>query len=605
MIYIMKRIMNFRNLFYLLIKILFISIMVWLGTIMLRINYCNMPPIVLLFLLLIINLLFFIVFYKNYYDFISKYSCVLAGVVIGLMIKNNEMYILYITLKSSSVFTIINKMILNFKMLNIDEINKYYSYCLIIFVISVLIMLSLSYFVKIFVKNKKNNLKLNNNKCIDTLFEERKKYIDLLNDYMINNEVYGIGIDGEYGSGKSFLLDTFININKKNFEVIRIFSISANDDKIEEYLLEQLKNVMNKNYVFSSGVDEIIRYFDKIKIIDLFNEKSTYYEKYLDIKEKILLVGKKIIFVIDDLDRVQSIDKICKIFNILELLRCEHIKCFYLYDIEVLAEKFNKNIEQKKDVEEGERIGKYTHLYNYIRKYIDREILLTSVNDYKNACFKLFNDEQVNNLVNERVRINDTLKSIQKYSKSFDDYCRFVPRILNELLVEYFNIIKCERYSELINDNLKVPILEGLIFKYYFEKSYIKFVKNNDTFEKFLDKEYNVSKNNINILNDAINLSFFDCSNQFILQPNNDQEVLISENAHNCSKELNEILKEYSQNEDFYKKLNKCVFLLVLFNYSKEDFDRFYVTRPYYTFKIDNENCKKINKALKIIRGEI
>ena len=88
--YIMKWIMNFRVLFYLLLKILFISIMVWLGTIMLGINYCNMPPILLLLLLLIINILFFIIFHKNYYDFISKYSCAFLGIIIGLMMENNE-----------------------------------------------------------------------------------------------------------------------------------------------------------------------------------------------------------------------------------------------------------------------------------------------------------------------------------------------------------------------------------------------------------------------------------------------------------------------------------------------------------------------------------
>ena len=67
---------------------------------------------------------------------------------------------------------------------------------------------------------------------------------------------------------------------------------------------------------------------------------------------------------------------------------------------------------------------------------------------------------------------------------------------------------------------------------------------------------------------------------------------------------MNEILDEYSKDNILYEKLNKCVFLLKLFNYSKEDFYRHYVTRPYYKFKADNESCKNINKTLRIIRGE-
>ena len=271
---------------------------------------------------------------------------------------------------------------------------------------------------------------------------------------------------------------------------------------------------MNKNGVFLSSVDVIIRYFDKFKIINLFDEKPTYYEKYREIKDKSTLLNKKIIFVIDDLDRVQSVDKICKIFNVFELLKCENIKCIYLYDIEILVEKFKNNIDQKIDVVKERITGSFTNFYNFVRKYIDREIFLTKIDDYMNACIKLCNNDRAIVLVNERMRINKELSDIKKYDISFDKYCDFNPRKINGIMKEYIDIVNSKKLNGLIGKNNKELLFDALLFKYYFENTYLKYIKSNDSFENFLNKEYYMSKNKMYILYDAISLCIFDCANK-------------------------------------------------------------------------------------------
>ena len=487
-------------------------------------------------LLVIILIIIILLFKNNFESVIIEYNYIFYGLIIGLMYKNNEFSLLLNKFRIEYLFNI-KGIIGQF----IQNINKY-TFCIIILSIELFISLVINRLKKINNKKKDNKHK-KESKDKNELIVERKKDIELLNSYMLDDNVYGIGIDGSYGSGKTFLINKFIDLYKGKYSFIRIFSISANDDNVEEYILNQLKSILLKNGVFSLGINDIVDDLDRIKFLKLFHEKETCYEKYRKVKHEVELIDKNVVFIIDDLDRVRIMDKIIKLFNIFEALRCSSIKCIYLYDIENLVKKFAHSLERKATVSNDKEIGEYTHYYNYVRKYIDREIVLSRVNDYANACCRISqNNDFAKMMFEEKDRINNEFRSITYDDNIFDYYCRFNPRVLNLLYLEYDNKI-----MEKSNDNEKRRVIRDLLFKYYFE--------NNKNFTQFLLNYYDSTING-----DAKAIYNEENKNKHQLFKNK------LEHYKTYAKDKDGHYTKYDVYKDYEKRLKENLFLLIMFN---------------------------------------
>lgn len=520
------------------------------------------PPRILLLLQLLWFVLFIVIFNKNFEDFFKKYNCILWGIIIAFIYIDGEVLKAYKVLSDKNRLFSFNEIfiILRWAACIIIKFRYYLSNLILLIIIEKILFLH---------KSNKNNIRCGGNSKKE-IFKVRESDLALLQDYINDDSVYGIAIDGEYGSGKTFLVDKLKEAKINEFEFINILSISANEDSVEEYILKQLKQVMISSGVFCSSVDDIMSYLSKIKFLNLFDNKPTCFEKYNDIKTKIKLINKRIVFIVDDLDRVKNFDKIIKIFNVFELLKCKEIKCLYLYDLEILVEIFKNNIEFKKDVATDEKEGKYTHLYNYIRKYIDREIFLKEIDDYNEYAKICGSDnEAVGIFIQEAKRLDTKIKSITANRKNFNYYCKFNPRILYMIFTEYLNAIRVIEVNKSCNEDvslLKTKIIDWLIFKYFFQKMYFMFNQFEGKFEEFLVDTFKSKSGYDDLIIDALNhLNIF--------------------NTIGVYEEID--------------KLEKCIFILDLFGY---DSNTFSVQNKRICYQND-KLCNIINVAGNVVMG--
>ena len=519
------------------IKITCITIIVILSLKIFNIEnvFLLFPPRILLLLQVLWFVLLIVIFNKNFEDFFKKYNCILWGIIIAFIYIDGEVLKTYKVLSDKNRFSSFNEIfiILRWAACIIIKFRYYLSNLILLIIIEKILFLY---------KSEKNNIRCDGNSKKE-IFKVRESDLALLQGYINDDSVYGISIDGEYGSGKTFLVDKLKEVGMNKFEFINILSISANEDSVEEYILKQLKQVMISSGVFCSSVDDIMSYLSRIEFLSLFDNKPTCFEKYNDIKAKIKLLDKRIVFIVDDLDRVKNFDKIIKIFNVFELLKCKEIKCLYLYDLEILVEMFKNNIECKKSVATDEKEGKYTHLYNYIRKYIDREIFLKEIDDY-NEYTKICgsDNEAVGIFIQEAKRLDTKIKKITANRKNFNYYCKFNPRVLYMIFTEYLNAVRVIEVNKPCNEEVslvKTRIIDWLIFKYFFQKLYFMFQQFEGNFEEFLANTFKSKNGDYSLIIDAL----------YFLNPFN-------------------TIGTYEELD----KLEKCIFILDLFGYDNNVF---------------------------------
>lgn len=77
------------------------------------------------------------------------------------------------------------------------------------------------------------------------LFPTRESDLERLSLYL--SEVDAVGINGTWGSGKTFLADQYIERNQDKYEVIKVEPLTCNMSAIDSYLFQQLEKVLRAN----------------------------------------------------------------------------------------------------------------------------------------------------------------------------------------------------------------------------------------------------------------------------------------------------------------------------------------------------------------------
>lgn len=72
------------------------------------------------------------------------------------------------------------------------------------------------------VKNKSKNKFYNNSPRVDLLYKDQKIYFDALQEAIKNKAIYNVSLSGEYSSGKSSILDSFILIENRFINSLKI-----------------------------------------------------------------------------------------------------------------------------------------------------------------------------------------------------------------------------------------------------------------------------------------------------------------------------------------------------------------------------------------------
>ncbi len=361
-------------------------------------------------------------------------------------------------------------------------------------------------------------------------------------------EYNGIGINGEFGIGKTVFIKNYIKEHSENIYIF-ISLVSINVDNVEAYILKQLRQVLLNNRIYDNSIDVIIAHFEKWKLANIFNDSMSYCDMFEGIKKSLKLINnKKIVFIIDDLDRVVNKEIIIKIFNIFELLCGENdknncLKSIYLYDINNLIDIMYGN-----QVNSDNRYKFISKFKKLIHKYVHMEIPLLP------PCGTDFNIDSDNYY--KIITIIDNINSFYKrYGNSdlgehnFNYYCNYNPRTIERILNDYIILYKCGK----IDINIEKVYFEALIFKFFFYKEYKLYLNRNCSLDVFLKRlrvnfNYEPSPESLKFENEKTYLKYkywliyciFE-ENREYLNKNNINEIIYNHGSGVIDKVLREV----------------------------------------------------------------
>lgn len=193
------------------------------------------------------------------------------------------------------------------------------------------------------------------------------------------DENYAVALNGEWGSGKTTFLTTYMKRNKNDKFFIYIKPmVTDNMLSLLQQISGQLNNIMVTNG-FDVGINKVIKsYYDAIlKVIGeeskfSFNELlniDKHKDTYLDLKEQLqnninelyVKTQKKIIFIVDDFDRISEDKQETILDFIKEIINFKNTITVFAFDYK----KVNRN-------------KKINH--EYLEKFVSYEVDLVKVN---------------------------------------------------------------------------------------------------------------------------------------------------------------------------------------------------------------------------------
>lgn len=179
-----------------------------------------------------------------------------------------------------------------------------------------------------------SNINLENT---EDLFVERKYDLERLLNYLNNFSI--IGINGEWGSGKSFLTD-----HLKDFILIKIDLLSCNIDEIQTVILNEIDKLLKNQGIFSPFSPKLKRIMQQGKLFEnisqLFVKNDiSYSDAITGLRNNLRSINKTVVIVYEDLDRVENTTVIKQILDISEKIAGNNIKILYQFSETNFLEK--------------------------------------------------------------------------------------------------------------------------------------------------------------------------------------------------------------------------------------------------------------------------
>lgn len=171
-----------------------------------------------------------------------------------------------------------------------------------------------------------------------TLFVERQNDLNRLRDYLDKFSI--VGLNGDWGSGKSFLTDQL----KDDFHMVKIDLLSCNLEEVQSLVIGELDKVLKEEGVLSPFSPKIRKMLNQggllEKIGGLFIKDDVLFTEALEqFRKDLNHLPFRILIVFEDLDRVENTDVIKKIMGISEKLAGDNISVLYQFSEEHLDEK--------------------------------------------------------------------------------------------------------------------------------------------------------------------------------------------------------------------------------------------------------------------------
>lgn len=291
----------------------------------------------------------------------------------------------------------------------------------------------------------------------DDLFRERKLDLYNIRNLLKENKSNLLGIDALWGMGKTFLVNQLIKEENNNYRFIVIDVLSLNLDNTIDLLIKKINFFLLKDGIRSFNASRLLAILqNKYKPLYtiLLDDDDSYYDIFESFKVGISRLRKPIVVIFDDVDRINQVDHLKKLFFISEKLSNSNngnLKFLMLYNSEKLVEQGFSEI--------------------YLQKYIPNKVRLTNMTFYSILNTLIVQDVKANSFINknryliERIlsRIYNPLNLLktEEVSVYFRDYhnIRTIKFFLEEL----------ESVSLTMSDSMQnqVTLRESLIIACY------------------------------------------------------------------------------------------------------------------------------------------
>lgn len=335
------------------------------------------------------------------------------------------------------------------------------------------------------------------------LLPYRKSDMDRLCRFFTEEKTEGrsvIGINGEWGSGKSFLVDKFVAENQEVYDIIKIGLLELNSHEIAGQGQDQ--SITNAFFLAADNLLRSYGYLTKYSPIllkltgnsrFLDNMKAIFFPTYESVDEaiehmKLALekLPKRIIVVIEDIDRINDSNNIRAIFSICEKFACKRINMILEFSPKKLS-----SIDSE-------------FTFDYIEKYVPYIINLSPVTFESVTDFLLDHDYKKD--VGLKDAVDNLMSSINTSKEEIDhliqalgikvtDFLsnvniRDVRSFLDELKLFLPDVMDKRKSTTRIN------ALAGIIWMKYFDNKTFKKIKFYDELLYSIGIEVDGAENN-------------------------------------------------------------------------------------------------------------
>lgn len=365
------------------------------------------------FLISILSSLVFFFTFKDLID-VDKY-CIFTVIIWGIICfnfnpsMNNYTFTILSIINTGISISFLTIQVFYSKVNGINEHIHFLNTCIIGF--------------NVFLLGRSIVLKDSNEKKVvsEELMNKRKADLDRIKTYL--NVMNIISINGEWGQGKSFLVDKLKEEVKEEYEIVEIDILSCNLDELPLIIIREIEKILYRNRILSLYSRQLRRFLKDESIFKKFFglgliKNPTYLEIINGFKEDLSKMQKKILIIYEDLDRISDQKVIKNIFAFSEKLSDKKVKIIYEYDENNLREIGFDN--------------------KYIEKYMPYKVTLTKMNFFEILEFKLKNMKFDNEILNI-----DDFEFLKEYRLAYERFM-YVENIFEDQFYEYM----------LINDGL-------------------------------------------------------------------------------------------------------------------------------------------------------
>ncbi|GGI12597.1 P-loop NTPase fold protein [Gottfriedia solisilvae] len=497
-------------------------------------------------------------------------------------------------------------------------------------------------------------------RSLDELFPTRKKEFNRIYGFLNDLDIYdpyALAISAEWGEGKTSFVNALIeNLKEDSNEVIFVQPMIIDTrEKLINYVFGQLETIMNQNEIYTGKGSPYQNYFNLllklvgnkninniVNFFDLFPEDKKEdlreFKENLEINiQKLLDLQKRIIIIIDDLDRVEEETIYSTLTFIKEIVDLKGVIVLLIVDYEKIVserisvaylEKFINTKFELKKIENDEIFKHYfetlfpefkdTFILSELQKlkssYKDYlEVISTNIKegiekdkkklekiDKKEVIYQVLSDDI--NKINEQLKDFNSKLSNPRYIK------KIVSGVRESFIFVENNFNSSSSNFDLENDviNINLLIFKLNIFKVIFKEIYEKIVKsgdiglfvdnNTDIFLKSFFRE--TSKILIYETQQILKSREYEFYNKLIYSDKISSDIFSKIKTKN--EELLEELDSMEEIKSEHWNYTKLTEMLVAINYSQEKVSPNILTRRIKTFSditVDLTNENKITLA--------